>query len=60
MADQPHAKPTSTPRSKSRTPEQSRKETADERRARQKEAVNATQITLKREAAERRAKKLEG
>ena len=60
MADQPHAQPTATSRPKSQTPVQGRKETADERRARQKEAVNLTQITLKREAAERRAKKLAG
>jgi hypothetical protein len=49
MAERP---PTKSP------PDQShKKETADQRRERQKAAVVATQIDLKREAAERRAAK---
>jgi hypothetical protein len=48
------------PPSKSPAPDQlSKKETADQRRERQKAAVVATQIDLKREAAERRAAKLQ-
>ena len=52
MADRP------PPKSPSNGPDQShKKETADQRRERQKAAVVATQIDLKREAAERRAAK---
>ena len=48
MADRPTSK----------MPDQShKKETADQRRERQKAVVVATQIDLKREAAERRAAK---
>jgi len=55
MADRPPSK------SPSSGPDQSnKKETADQRRERQKAAVVATQIDLKREAAERRAAKLKG
>ena len=52
MADRPPPKPApSDPTHK--------KETADQRRERQKAEVVATQIDLKREAAERRAAKLQ-
>ena len=52
MADRPPAK--------SNAPNvPNKKETADERRQRQKELVISTQIDLKRQAAERRARKLE-
>jgi cell division protein FtsN len=53
MADRPPAK------SKAPT-EPTKKETADERRQRQRELVISTQIDLKREAAERRERKLKG
>jgi hypothetical protein len=52
MADRP------TPKSSSHSDQSHKKETADQRRERQKAAVVATQIDLKREAAERRAAKL--
>jgi hypothetical protein len=51
MADRPPVKSSSSDPT-------SKKETADQRRERQKAAVVATQIDLKREAAERRAAKL--
>jgi hypothetical protein len=55
MADRPHAQHVSKG-----TPDQThKKETADQRRERQKAEVIATQIDLKREAAERRARKLQ-
>jgi hypothetical protein len=53
MADRPPVK-SSTP-----SDPPPKKETADQRRERQKAVVVATQIDLKREAAERRARKLE-
>jgi hypothetical protein len=49
MADRPAPKASADPTHK--------KETADQRRERQKAEVVATQIDLKREAAERRAAK---
>ena len=52
MADRP------PPKSTGPTDSSHKKETADQRRERQKAAVVATQIDLKREAAERRASKL--
>jgi hypothetical protein len=52
MADRPPVKSSTSP------DPTSKKETADQRRERQKAAVVATQIDLKREAAERRAAKL--
>lgn len=52
MADRP------PPKSPSQPDQSHKKETADQRRERQKAAVVATQIDLKREAAERRAAKL--
>jgi hypothetical protein len=55
MADRPPAQPPS----KGPPDQTHKKETADQRRERQKAAVIATQIDLKREAAERRARKLE-
>ena len=54
MADRPAAK--SGP--EGQTPQAHKKETADQRRERQKANVISTQIDLKREAAERRAAKL--
>ena len=60
MAEAAESKPTATPRPKAhvaRKQEPGHKETADERRARQKNVVIETQIDLKREAAERRAAK---
>jgi hypothetical protein len=55
MANRPLAQPLSKG-----TPDQThKKETADQRRERQKAEVIATQIDLKREAAERRARKLQ-
>ncbi len=52
MADRPPAK--------SNAPAvPTKRETADERRERQKAAVISTQVDLKREAAERRARKLQ-
>lgn len=51
MADRP-------PQSSTPTLQSHKKETADQRRERQKAEVVATQIDLKREAAERRAAKL--
>jgi hypothetical protein len=53
MADRPKAQP----RPQAPTDHTHKKETADQRRERQREAVIATQIDLKREAAERRARK---
>lgn len=53
MADRP------PPKSNAPSDSTHKKETADQRRERQKAAVVATQIDLKREAAERRARKLE-
>ena len=61
MAEASDPKPAATPRPKAhvaRTQAPGHKETADERRARQKTVVIETQIDLKREAAERRAAKL--
>ena len=52
MADRPAAKPESHGPTN-----QHKKETADQRRERQKATVISTQIDLKREAAERRAAK---
>jgi len=46
------------PQSSAPAPPSHKKETADQRRERQKAEVVATQIDLKREAAERRAAKL--
>ncbi len=53
MADRPAAK--QDPEAQS--PQAHKKETADQRRERQKATVISTQIDLKREAAERRALK---
>ena len=50
MADRPQTRQSADPSHK--------KETADQRRERQKAEVVSTQIDLKREAAERRAAKL--
>jgi len=52
MTDRPPAKPNAPNKP-------TKKETADERRQRQKDLVSSTQIDLKRQAAERRARKLE-
>jgi hypothetical protein len=60
MADTPVSKPAAPARPKphtARSQQPGHKETADERRARQKNVVIETQIDLKREAAERRAAK---
>jgi len=53
MADRPPAKPESDVQKM----QSHKKETADQRRERQKANVISTQIDLKREAAERRAAK---
>ena len=53
MADRPAAKP----ESQGQTNQSHKKESADQRRERQKANVISTQIDLKREAAERRAAK---
>jgi hypothetical protein len=57
MADQPDSPPPAgsrpTRKHVARTQTPGHKETADERRARQREAVITTQIDLKREAADR-------
>ena len=55
MADRPPAQT----QSKVPPDQTHKKETADQRRERQKANVIATQIDLKREAAERRARKRE-